>query len=215
VSLLFAVMLHPHAARRGQRHAGFWTLPRRAPRYLRWLLFGAGFALIQGVAQPFVVPYWRNIGHLSVETIGWLGSATILAATLAGPLWGRLADRLGYVKSLGIGLAATAAGWIVLALWPASVGLGLAGAVLRGTEEGCSTVAGSAVGRTVGSDRAGTAYGLYNLASELARAAGPVPGGLAYEGRPPIPFLASAFLTAAIAWLFLDTLPEGSPPPRA
>jgi DHA1 family tetracycline resistance protein-like MFS transporter len=180
---------------------------RDHPVAARWVAFSAAFVLIQSLALPFVVPYWRSVGRLPLETIGWLGSFTILTATVAGPVSGWVAQRLGFIRSLGWGLALNACGWAILALWPASATAGLVSAACRASEEGISTLAAAAIGRAVPRRRAGTAYGILNWVNELARAVGPVPGGLFYRRQESLPFLVTGSLTALLAWIFLDTLP--------
>ncbi len=186
--------------------------PRTRPRFFRWVVFSATLAVIQGITWPFVVPYLKESGHLPVETIGMLSSAGILVATLSAPLWGRLGDRVGLPRTLGYGLGMVTMGWIFLLWNPTSLGLVLSSGILRGGGEGVRGLPGVAVGRTVRKDEAGTAYGVYNLVTEMAGALAPLPGGFLYSQWPSMPMAITAFLTAILAWwLIYDG--SGRPPP--
>lgn len=194
----------PPAARRR-------LVPHPRPAYVRWLIFVGVFAGLQGLATPFVVPYWKAVGRLSLGDIGWLGSISTLAGTVSGPLFGRLADRMGAARTLALGLGSIWLGWMALLFNPASLRLNLIGSALRGVDDGCQTVAGAAVGRLVPASETGTAFGFLNLINEAGRAAAPLPGGLLYTARPRAPFLISAFLTACLGWWFFDVR-AASPP---
>ncbi|MBX5467605.1 MAG: MFS transporter [Firmicutes bacterium] len=205
VLALLPLRPHPQRARGALRPSR--PRPWHRPALRRWIGFMAVFATVQSLAFPFAVPYWRGVGGLGLETLGWIGSVGIAAATVAGPLWGWLAERIGFIRALGWGLGFTAVGWALVAGFPRHVGVALLAATLRGAEEGCGTVAGAAIGRTVPPEDAGTAYGWFNWVAEVGRAVGPVPGGLLYRWWPTAPFLLTAAITAALAFAFLDTLP--------
>lgn len=189
-------------------------MPAPRPAYLRWLVFVGVFAGLEGLATPFVVPYWKAVGHLSLANIGWLGSVSTFAGAVSGPLFGRLVDRVGAARTLALGLGCIWAGWTVFLFNPASFPLNMIGAALRGVDDGCQTVAGAAVGRLVPSNETGTAFGFLNLLNDAGRAVAPLPGGLLYTLRPRGPFIVTAFLTGCLGWWFLDVraAPPASPP---
>ncbi len=201
----------PIKSQKGQSKKFSWT-PRRRPRLFQWMLFSAGLAMVQGLAWPFVVPYWKSVGHLSMQTIGFLGSAGILFGTLSGPVWGKIGQRWGIPRSLGYGMGLVTMGFMALIWAPSSVGWGLCAGILRGTGEGSRGLAGVAVGRTIRRQEAGMAYGLFNFVTELAGAVAPVPGGLLYAHWPYAPLVVAAFFTGIIAWWLVNGLP-GRPRP--
>ncbi|MDA8194431.1 MAG: MFS transporter [Thermaerobacter sp.] len=200
---------HPSAPRTIPRAA--WT-PRQRPRLFQWMLFAGALGAVQGMAWPFVVPYLKTVGHLSVETIGLLGSAGVFCATVSGPVWARIGERASIPRALGYGLGLATAGWMALLWSPTSVGWVLLSGVLRGVGEGSRGLSGVAIGRTIRQDEAGTAYGLFNLATELAGALAPLPGGTLYAHWPGAPLVLTAFLTAVLAWWLVNGLP-GRPTP--
>ena len=182
--------------------------PRSRPRFFRWVVFSGGLAVIQGLTWPFVVPYLKEAGHLPVETIGVLSSAGILVATVSAPFWGRLGERMGLPRALGYGLAIVTVGWVVLLWNPTSFGWALSSGVLRGGGEGVRGLPGVAVGRTVHHEEAGTAYGFYNLVTEMAGALAPLPGGYLYAQWPFMPIVVTTFFTAIVAWWLLNDGPD-------
>ncbi len=202
---------HPPRVRASVARTRQWR-PKMRPRFFQWMLFSASLALVQGIVWPFVVPYWKTVGHLSVQTIGELGSLAMLAATVSGPFWGRVGDRVGIPRAMGLGLGLLAAGWLALLWNPSSVRWGMASSVLRGLGEGSRGLQGVAMGRVVRPTEAGTAYGLFNLATELAGAVAPLPGGLLYAHWAYAPLVVGTFLTALVAWWLYDGLP-GRPTP--
>ncbi len=202
---------HPPGPNRPHRSRFSWT-PQQRPRLFQWMIFSAGLAMVQGLAWPFVVPYWKSVGHLSMETIGLLGSTGIFFGTISGPVWGKIGERVGIPRSLGYGMGLVTMGFMALIWAPSSVGWGLFSGLLRGSGEGSRGLAGVAVGRTIRRQEAGTAYGLFNLVTELAGAIAPLPGGLLFAHWPYAPLVVAAFCTGIIAWWLINGLP-GRPTP--
>jgi DHA1 family tetracycline resistance protein-like MFS transporter len=211
VSTLAIVRIRPHPARPANSSRLEWK-PKARPRFFQWMAFSAVLAAIQGVAWPFVVPYWKSVGHLSVEVIGILGSVAILSATVSGPLWGRIAERLGIPRSLGAGLGFLVVGWLALLWAPESVGWGIFSGLMRGVGEGSRGLQGVAVGRVARPGETGTAYGLFNLVTEMSAALAPLPGGLLFRHWAFGPLVLATFCTALIAWWLCNGLP-GRPTP--
>ncbi|MCY0878365.1 MAG: MFS transporter [Firmicutes bacterium] len=206
---MLKIKRHPPALRRTRPVK--WR-PEVRPRFFQWMIFSAVLAGVQGIAWPFVVPYWKTVGHLSVEVIGVLGSVAILMATVTGPLWGRMAERWGIPRTLGAGLGLLVVGWLALLWAPESIGWGLFSGLMRGVGEGARGLQGVAVGRVVKPHEAGTAYGLFNLVTELAAALAPLPGGLLFRHWAFAPLTVATFFTAVIAWWLWNGLP-GRPTP--
>lgn len=211
VSTLILLPVRSHAPGPPAPRRPAWT-PKHRPRLFQWMLFSAGLAMVQGIAWPFVVPYWKSIGHLSVETIGFLGSIGVLCGTVSGPIWGKVGEKIGIPRSLGFGMGLVTFGFMALIWAPESVGWGIFSGVLRGGGEGSRSLSSVAVGRTVRREEAGTAFGLFNLVTELAGALAPLPGGLLYARWPYAPLVLAAFFTGVIAWWLMNGLP-GRPDP--
>lgn len=212
VSTFALIQMRPHPPEPQSRVKRINWRPKTRPRFFQWVVFSAGLAMVQGIAWPFVVPYWKSVGHLSVEVIGVMGSVAILASTLAGPFWGRAAERLGIPRALGAGLGLLVIGWMALLWAPESIGWGIFSGIVRGTGEGSRGLQGVAVGRVARRADLGTAYGVFNFATEMAGALAPLPGGLLFRHWAYAPLVVATFLTALIAWWLWNGLP-GRPDP--
>lgn len=212
VSTLALLRMAPHPPqKKTEDHHVAWR-PKSRPRFFQWMIFSAVLASVQGIAWPFVVPYWKTVGHLSLEAIGVLGSVAILVATVSGPFWGRAAEHWGIPKSLGAGLGLVVVGWIALLWAPQSIGWGIFSGLMRGCGEGSRGLQGVAVGRVARAGELGTAYGLYNLVTELSAALAPLPGGLLFRHWAFAPLIIACFCTAIMAWWLWNGLP-GRPTP--
>jgi EmrB/QacA subfamily drug resistance transporter len=95
----------------------------------------AAFALMQSLVTP-VLPVIQQDLHTSPGTVTWVLTAWLLAASVATPLVGRIADMIGKDRALMVALTAIAAGCLVAAIAPdvtvlifARVLQGLGGAV--------------------------------------------------------------------------------------
>jgi hypothetical protein len=109
---------------------------------------------------------------------------------------------------LGYGLGIVTIGWILLLWNPSSLGWALSSGILRGGGEGVRGLPGVAIGRTVRAEEAGTAYGMYNLVTELAGALAPLPGGYLFSRWQSMPMVITAFFTAIVAWWLLTQSPS-------
>src|SRR4051812_22725988 len=77
----------------------------------------AAFSLMQSLVTP-VLPTIQHDLHTSTGTVTWVLTAWLLAASVATPLVGRIADMIGKDRALLVALAAIAAGCLVAALAP-------------------------------------------------------------------------------------------------
>ncbi len=185
---------------------------RRRPRLYRWVALTAVLALAGGLAGPYVVPFWRAAGGLSVQTIGLLSGLAMLVGAASGPLWGRLAERVGLPFALGLGISVGTLGIVGLFGWPRILWVQVGAAGVRGAGGGSHLLTGVAVGRVVRGPEAGTAYGVLNLAAEMAGAVAPFPGALLYRFRPEAPLVFQAAILALAAGWVLTARPHGVPP---
>ena len=185
---------------------------RGRPHLYRWIALTATLALAGGLAGPYVVPFWRTVGGLSVETIGLVSGLALLVGAATGPLWGRLAERVGLPFALGLGVSVSMVGIVGLFGWPRILWVQVGAAGVRGLGGGSHLLTGVAVGRAVRAPEAGTAYGVLNLAAETAGALAPFPGALLYRLRPEAPLVFQAALLALVAVWAMTASPGGVPP---
>jgi hypothetical protein len=185
---------------------------RGRPRLFRWIALTAVLALAGGLAGPYVVPFWRTVGGLSVQTIGLVSGLTLLVGAATGPLWGRLAERVGLPFALGLGVSVGLVGIVGLFGWPRILWGQVSAAGVRGVGGGSHLLTGVAVGRVVRAPEAGTAYGVLNLAAETAGALAPFPGALLYRFRPEAPLVFQAAILALVAVWAMTARPGGVPP---
>ena len=90
----------------------------------------AAFALMQSLVTP-VLPTIQHDLHTDTGTVTWVLTAWLLAASVATPLMGRIADMIGKDRALLVALAAIAVGCLVAAVAP-SIGVLILARVLQG-----------------------------------------------------------------------------------
>src|SRR4051794_31184643 len=90
----------------------------------------AAFALMQSLVTP-VLPTIQHDLHTDAGTVTWVLTAWLLAASVATPLMGRIADMIGKERALLIALGAIAVGCLIAALAP-SIGVLIFARVLQG-----------------------------------------------------------------------------------
>src|SRR3954468_16416350 len=90
----------------------------------------AAFSLMQSLVTP-VLPTIQQDLHTSTGTVTWVLTAWLLAASVATPLVGRVADMIGKDRALLVALAAIAVGCLIAAIAP-NIGVLIAARVLQG-----------------------------------------------------------------------------------
>jgi EmrB/QacA subfamily drug resistance transporter len=90
----------------------------------------AAFSLMQSLVTP-VLPTIQQDLHTTTATVTWVLTAWLLAASVATPLMGRIADTIGKDRTLLVALAAIAVGCLAAALAP-NIGVLIAARVLQG-----------------------------------------------------------------------------------
>ncbi|SDF43635.1 Major Facilitator Superfamily protein [Thermus arciformis] len=68
--------------------------------YRRYLSLVLGWYLAVMVGGPYVVPYFLEVGGLSMTQVGLWTVLSAVSGLFFGPMWGRLADREGHGKVL-------------------------------------------------------------------------------------------------------------------
>lgn len=165
-----------------------------------------GFAMVLPL-----LPFYALEMQATPETIGWITSSFSIAQLVSSPLWGRVSDRYGRRPALLVGLAASAAGYVVFGL-AGTIWLLFLSRIVQGLGGGTTGVAQAYVADVVApSDRA-KALGWLSAATAAGVMLGPVIGSLAsHFGREAPGFVAAALclVNVGFAWKWL---PESKVP---
>jgi MFS family permease len=71
-------------------------VPLRDPNFRRFMIFAVYWNASVMLASPFVIPYFLKHLHMSFTQVAiWSGIAS-LCGLILGPMWGRVADRMGH-----------------------------------------------------------------------------------------------------------------------
>ncbi|GIE33717.1 MFS transporter [Actinoplanes italicus] len=173
----------------------------------------AAFALMQSLLTP-VLPTIQQDLHTSTGTVTWVLTAWLLAASVATPLMGRVADIIGKDRTLIVALAAIAIGCLVAALAP-SIGVLIAARVLQGLGAAVFPVSFGIIRDEFPPDRVASAIG--TMAAVIATGsgigivlAGPIVGWLDWRWLFWIP-LAVVTVVGLLAWRVVPASPVRSP----
>jgi EmrB/QacA subfamily drug resistance transporter len=173
----------------------------------------AAFSLMQSLVTP-VLPTIQLDLHTSTGTVTWVLTAWLLAASVATPLMGRIADMLGKDRTLLVALAAIALGCLVAAIAPtitvlivARVLQGLGGAVFPISfgiirDEFPPAKVSSAVGVMAAVIATGSGFGIV--------LAGPIVGALNWRWLFWIP-MAVVVAVGILAWRVVPASPVRTP----
>lgn len=107
----------------------------------------AANVFLLSLIQTIVVPALPLIGqqlHTSATTVGWVATATMLAASAVTPLFGRLGDVFGARRVILAALVLTLAGSLIASLGD-SIGVLIAGRALQGASFGLFPLAISVI----------------------------------------------------------------------
>jgi len=177
---------------------------------LAWLVFFVivvdliGFGIVIPIL-PFLSP---QLGG-GTDDIAFILVSYSVAAALVAPLWGRLSDRLGRRRVLGICLLGGAASHFLLAAADTLSTVYLARAV-AGAMAGSLPVATALVADVSAPDRRSRAMGLIGRAFGVGLVLGPMIGGLLSlsDGDFTIPCLVAGGLSTLAAVMAFLLLPE-------
>ncbi|MEV4274454.1 MFS transporter [Actinoplanes xinjiangensis] len=173
----------------------------------------AAFALMQSLLTP-VLPTIQQDLHTSTGTVTWVLTAWLLAASVATPLMGRVADIIGKDRTLLVALAAIALGCLVAALAP-TIGVLIGARVLQGLGAAVFPVSFGIIRDEFPPDRVASAIG--TMAAVIATGsgvgivlAGPIVGLLDWRWLFWIP-MAVVTVVGAVAWRIVPASPVRSP----
>ena len=152
-----------------------------------------------------LLPFYATRLQATPETVGRLIASFSIAQLLAAPLWGRVSDRYGRRPALLIGLAASAAAYVVFGLAD-SVWLLFASRLVQGAGGGTTGVAQAYVADTVEPQDRARALGWLSSATAAGVILGPAIGSFAFHLGPEAPGLVAAALclvNVLFAWRWL------------
>lgn len=163
------------------------------------------FCFLQAVAMmplDFVVPHLKDRSGLDTAWIGIIGSLASLAAAAGLPLLGKLADRIGITRTIGVNLILTAGSFALMITVPGSIGFVMLAALLRGSSRSGALYTMS-LGSSCEPADLSNLLSLFGLLSGLLTAIGPMISGVLYSQNPDAPFTVALCLTLLSGLLML------------
>ncbi|GAA4588069.1 EmrB/QacA subfamily drug resistance transporter [Actinoplanes octamycinicus] len=171
----------------------------------------AAFALMQSLVTP-VLPTIQQDLHTTAGTVTWVLTAWLLAASVATPLMGRIADTIGKDRTLLVALGAIALGCLLAAIAP-TVTVLIVARVVQGLGAAVFPVSFGIIRDVYPPHRVSSAIGV--LAAVIASGsglgivlAGPIVGWLDWRWLFWIPMVAVT-LVAVVAWRVIPASPPG------
>jgi MFS family permease len=153
------------------------------------------FALYLG--QPFAPNYLEEVVGMDLSSIGLMGSAHALGATVLGVGLGRVSEGFaGFI--LGQALVGVS---LLLLLNTQAIPLLFVSFFLRGAYNAVRALALGLAGKVVGETSVGLAYGMLNMAVGSAMVFGPYVAAWLYTVRTDLPFLVSAGMIAVMIFV--------------
>src|ERR1044072_943799 len=173
----------------------------------------AAFALMQSLVTPVLLPIQQDL-HTSTGTVTWVLTAWLLAASVATPLVGRIADMIGKDRALLVALAAIAVGCLVAAIAP-NIGVLIAARVLQGLGVAVFPVSFGIIRDEFPAERVTSAVGI--MAAVIATGsgmgivlAGPTVSALNWRYLFWLPMIATLVILA-LAWRLIPASPVRTP----
>jgi EmrB/QacA subfamily drug resistance transporter len=173
----------------------------------------AAFSLMQSLVTPVLPTIQRDL-HTSTGTVTWVLTAWLLAASVATPLVGRIADMIGKDRALLVALAAIAVGCLIAAIAP-NIGVLIVARVLQGLGGAVFPVSFGIIRDEFPPQRVASAVGV--MAAVIATGsgfgivlAGPIVGALDWRWLFWIP-MAVVTVVGVLAWRFVPASPVRTP----
>ncbi|MFF5294238.1 MFS transporter [Paractinoplanes globisporus] len=173
----------------------------------------AAFALMQSLVTP-VLPTIQHDLHTDTGTVTWVLTAWLLAASVATPLMGRIADMIGKDRALLVALASIAVGCLLAAIAP-TIGVLIVARVLQGLGGAIFPVSFGIIRDEFPPQRVTSAVGI--MAAVIATGsglgivlAGPIVGVLSWRWLFWIPMIVVT-LVGVVAKFVIPPSPHRSP----
>ncbi|MFG1605341.1 MFS transporter [Actinoplanes sp. NPDC049265] len=173
----------------------------------------AAFSLMQSLVTP-VLPTIQQDLHTSTGTVTWVLTAWLLAASVATPLMGRIADMTGKDRALLVALAAIAVGCLLAAVAP-NVTVLIVARVIQGLGGAIFPVSFGIVRDEFPPARVSSAIGM--LAAVIATGgglgivlAGPIVGALSWRWLFWLPMVV-VIGVGLLAWRLIPRSPVRTP----
>ncbi|MFO7549327.1 MAG: MFS transporter [Acidimicrobiia bacterium] len=197
------------------RRAGVSAAPSRAgaagmpPAVIRFVLLTFVGVTAFGAFEATFALLGRSRFDLTDSMVALVFSAlgVVLVATQVG-LVGPATRRLGEVGVIRLGLAGTAAGFLLIGLGSRWLTLAPGLAVVAAGQGLAMPAISSAVAGAAPRERSGAALGIQHSAGGLARVVGPILGGALFAIAAGLPYVAAAGL--AVVGLVLVPAPAGT-----
>ncbi|MGK5678214.1 MFS transporter [Actinoplanes sp. URMC 104] len=173
----------------------------------------AAFSLMQSLVTPVLPTIQRDL-HTSAGTVTWVLTAWLLAASVATPLMGRIADMTGKDRALLVALAAIAAGCLLAAVAP-NVTVLIVARIVQGLGGAIFPVSFGIVRDEFPPARVSSAIGV--LAAVIATGgglgivlAGPIVGALSWRWLFWLPMIV-VVAVGVLAWRLVPSSPVRTP----
>jgi MFS family permease len=177
-----------------------------------WVLIAASAVDMIGFAMVLpLLPFYALKMNATPFVIGLILSSFSVAQLLSAPLWGRVSDRYGRRPALIIGLAASAAAYVVFGM-ASAIWLLFASRVIQGAGGGTTGVAQAYVADSIPSEDRARALGWLSAATSGGIMIGPVIGSFAAHAGQAGPGLLAAALCLINVFFAWKWLPESRKP---
>jgi len=183
-------------------------LLRLNPWLWRWIFVEALGGYVFSLTMPFQMIYAVKVKGADEFTIGYMGLALNLGSMISSPLAGRLADRIGRVRTILLLRPLYYASVIMLILAPSPAYLILA-FLIRGLFFASGAVFQTLALELVTYEYRGRWSAVRSLISMISRSPAPFIGGILYTlVAPEAPFLVSIVIDLALRVPLISSTPE-------
>ena len=174
-----------------------WRALRDLPRPIAVLFVATLINRLGTMAMPFLVLYLTRQLGWSAPAAAALLSAYGATALVAGPLSGRLVDRVGVHRMMVVALGSAGAIQLVYPWLTSTVSVVLATVAWAAMSEGYRPAAMSAVALYTPAEQRRSAYAAIRLAINLGMSVGPAVGGFLFAVSFPAVFVVDGATSVA------------------
>jgi MFS family permease len=152
------------------------------------------------ITQPFYFPFLREARGATFAQIGLLSSAQAVGAMTLAPLAGRIADRIGGVRTLAGTLWVNGLGVLLASVGP--IPLLPLGAAMRARAP-LNSLAQANIARNAPAAVLGRTFALAGIVSSVLASITSFLGGFAYKSNPAYPLLISVAMSGCLGVILL------------